>query len=231
MSRSTWACELKSMCLCCKSQQGQSRSTWACELKFECVHDVCTFCSSRSTWACELKSILPLLVNSWTVSRSTWACELKCNIVHYNNSVFRHAPRERVSWNNEQILKLQRGNCHAPRERVSWNDYFLRPLHLVQKSRSTWACELKWLTIIWRNVLTLSRSTWACELKFSCGGSKGGEVRHAPRERVSWNFLTVFYSDSLYVTLHVSVWVEIERKPLTPLQPRSRSTWACELKF
>ena len=76
---------------------------------------------------------------------------------------------------------------------------------------------------------------------------------HAPRERVSWNFIfspcqfgkvivTLHVSvwveirlrDEivvvLIVTLHVSVWVEIVRSYICRLESGSRSTWACELK-
>ena len=38
---------------------------------------------------------------------------------------------------------------------------------------------------------------------------------------------TMFY----FVTLHVSVWVEIQGKADRVYQYRSRSTWACELKY
>ena len=56
-SRSTWACELKSMFVKVYNRGHLSRSTWACELKYrstlKCSHSI----RSRSTWACELKSI------------------------------------------------------------------------------------------------------------------------------------------------------------------------------
>ena len=80
------------------------------------------------------------------VSRSTWACELKCVYNDLGLSSLCHAPRERVSWNKELSMwvnKLMvtlhvsvwveisirawvafRVCGHAPRERVSWN-----PLH------------------------------------------------------------------------------------------------------
>ena len=99
----------------------QSRSTWACELKLQIRHielilsshapreRVSWNCSddrtenmwveSRSTWACELKCQRFVLTTWKNWSRSTWACELKCKIVMLCHSFFRHAPRERVSWN------------------------------------------------------------------------------------------------------------------------------------
>ena len=54
---------------------------------------------------------------------------------------------------------------------------------------------------------------------------------HAPRERVSWNFPLGILNDTWSVTLHVSVWVEIYLKGAYPIEFKSRSTWACELKF
>ena len=78
------------------------------------------------------------------------------------------------------------------------------------------------------------------------------ELCHAPRERVSWNlfpahtlrksFVTlhvsvwveiiwVFVNGCMgYVTLHVSVWVEIVVLQWYTFKTPSRSTWACELK-
>ena len=59
-------------------------------------------------------------------------------------SNWRHAPRERVSWNlniSRAAIQLSR---HAPRERVSWNINSDAVCRFHRKSRSTWACELKW---------------------------------------------------------------------------------------
>ena len=57
---------------------------------------------------------------------------------------------------------------------------------------------------------TSSRSTWACELKWSVSTNTLIQLRHAPRERVSWNIrITVKHCYSV----------------------KSRSTWACELKL
>ena len=85
---------------------------------------------------------------------------------------------------------------------------------IIDLSRSTWACELKWclirlltLTIfvtlhvsVWVEMTFLlpaissispSRSTWACELKFLYCIYIIAHGGHAPRERVSWNFLFI----------------------------------------
>ena len=78
-------------------------------------------------------------------------------------------------------------------------------------------------------------------------------ARHAPRERVSWNFLPVTTASQKHVTLHVSVWVEmpmiIDKATFDEVTLhvsvwveisdildatiflKSRSTWACELKY
>ena len=66
------------------------------------------------------------------------------------------------------------------------------------------------MMIFWLLRQIRSRSTWACELKFPVWPllseySKG----HAPRERVSWNLTNLIVLSMIQVTLHVSVWVEI----------------------
>ena len=98
-----------------------------------------------------------------------------------------------------------------------------------------------------------SRSTWACELKFYSLSFFRSLQGHAPRERVSWNvnkhilfrqfFVTLHVSvwvemvkmriahENGIVTLHVSVWVEIMTSSIVAYSAASRSTWACELKF
>ena len=120
-------------------------------------------------------------------------------------------------------------------------------------SRSTWACELKCKIISTGVDFNGSRSTWACELKLFISSIHFLLYCHAPRERVSWNILIACLLCAFIVTLHVSVWVEIfcllhksfmggvtlhvsvwvEIKIVIykQLQPTSRSTWACELKF
>ena len=80
----------------------------------------------------------------------------------------------------------------------------------LDRSRSTWACELKSPCGYNYFLPLLSRSTWACELKL-------------PSWSLSWI--------SPPVTLHVSVWVEIFCFRSPDFRHGSRSTWACELKF
>ena len=143
-------------------------------------------------------------------SRSTWACELKYLSGLQMRGTDSHAPRERVSWNWKSSDKIKKRSwsrstwaCelkwtyrwrwggirrHAPRERVSWNISPKKIVQLSNASRSTWACELKFLVCFFQCLVKTSRSTWACELK--CRYSRQLSLRflrHAPRERVSWN--------------------------------------------
>ena len=142
-----------------------SRSTWACELK-SFLNFVGRFSKlSRSTWACELK--LP----DHQVSRLNFEVTLHVSVwveIHLKYCPLRfllsHAPRERVSWN---ICVVYMPFCQNVTLHVSvWVEiqqifYF----HHVDMSRSTWACELKLSSMNSPLFLPLSRSTWACELK------------------------------------------------------------------
>ena len=101
-----------------------------------------------------------------------------------------HAPRERVSWNvfkNEKHIYHADG--HAPRERVSWNLPRVCVGFKLNRSRSTWACELKYASLLIRKKVD----------------------SHAPRERVSWNPTDTSKAYADTVTLHVSVWVEMRQ--------------------
>ena len=185
---------------------------------------------SRSTWACELKCYCIYYSYTTSLSRSTWACELKCSITLSPLSFLSHAPRERVSWNWQEHWKIHWNmvTLHVSvwvemPHRVYANQIPFVTLHVSvwveicpacfcyvkNKSRSTWACELK--SFFWSllSYLYLSRSTWACELKSSCHSQQRQAFRHAPRERVSWNMEQAEDLEVPLVTLHVSVWVEI----------------------
>ena len=127
---------------------------------------------------------------------------------------------------------------HAPRERVSWNDRWRAYRGRTYRSRSTWACELKWKRLHWFSNLLWSRSTWACELKLDSVLLSFSLNRHAPRERVSWNLMFSSKQHVIPVTLHVSVWVEMTflLLLLTFLRrhaPRERVSWnvLIRLKF
>ena len=76
-----------------------------------------------------------------------------------------------------------------------------------------------------------SRSTWACELKSLSGRIYISLIRHAPHERVSWNYYQNCFWSFYLVTLHMSVWVEIADTITRFFKIVSRSTWACELKL
>ena len=62
-------------------------------------------------------------------------------------------------------------------------------------SRSTWACELKFLTMPKKTTIRKSRSTWACELKSFCSVKLESLSGHAPHERVSWNVERWWYHE------------------------------------
>ena len=147
--------------------------------------------------------------NSSIPSRSTWACELKCKIISTSVDFNGHAPRERVSW-NEIIYSFYIGwNGHAPRERVSWNTLS----NDILKTRTGHAPR--------------ERVSW----NFSNNVCSFAPFRHAPRERVSWNdLISCVQSPVLHVTLHVSVWVEIQIRVrqvswYSSHAPRERVSW------
>ena len=119
---------------------------------------------------------------------------------------------------------------HAPRERVSWNDILLNFTDCISQSRSTWACELKCKFLQFNRSkcshAPRERVSWNAYIR-----RYDEEImRHAPRERVSWNNQDSRGERVAYVTLHVSVWVEIIVLGLAKFKSMSRSTWACELK-
>ena len=138
-----------------------------------------------SVWV-EIRTLLtPANIRDVTLHVSVWV-EIICDVARTADTI-RHAPRERVSWNSRHmLLRKQR-----------------------RMSRSTWACELKYLPQKFGYDRARSRSTWACELKLQKSVYNRSRKGHAPRERVSWNL----------------VQAQSERPEAT-----SRSTWACELK-
>ena len=81
----------------------------------------------------------------------------------------------------------------------------------ILTSRSTWACELKWkYTSLYRSQpchAPRERVSWNANFYNSIGVN----ASHAPRERVSWNMIIFSVKASKFVTLHVSVWVEMRR--------------------
>ena len=124
----------------------------------------------------------------------------------------------------------------APPSRSTWACELkfvpvLKKFFLVE-SRSTWACELKSVSVLYRKNSLLSRSTWACELKLQCKKSAVKCLGHAPRERVSWNKISAF--NCSFVKPSRSTWaceLKLFLNPFFHPFQSSRSTWACELKF
>ena len=210
MSRSTWACELKSFANDVFHVLTRSRSTWACELKF--VSFTVVFCPRNVTLHVSVWVEIYVNFCKWLhwMSRSTWACELKLNTIAVPAPVVCHAPRERVSWNCNAKSPLWNAWRHAPRERVSWNvrssAVFAKLIRHAPRERVSW--------------------------------NRGGFIilqvlkSHAPRERVSWNPIFSFLVTKNSVTLHVSVWVEISLSspPFSTTArhaPRERVSWNC----
>ena len=142
---------------------------------------------SRSTWACELKYFCKTIWYWIKMSRSTWACELKSRTLAAFWKRYRHAPRERVSWNNISIKPLI---C------------VVVTLHV-----SVWVeiCQLHFLIL--SDDVTLHVSVWV-EISDE-QMTPAINARHAPRERVSWNIHCCHRRFLSSVTLHVSVWVEM----------------------
>ena len=97
---------------------------------------------------------------------------------------------------------------HAPRERVSWNDKYVICGYRIPVTLhvSVWV-EICGVRL--SRLRTESRSTWACELKFLRYDDISELISHAPRERVSWNVNISAMQAEVKVTLHVSVWVEM----------------------
>ena len=163
-------------------------------------------------------------------SRSTWACELKCHIEFTDEKLLSHAPRERVSWNVWNYLCFGDFYSHAPRERVSWNPQNTESGWLrwdVTLHVSVWVEMIDAVISLPENMVTLHVSVWVEIKSFEYIDR---DESHAPRERVSWNYMLLRHSFRHTVTLHVSVWVEILSFLFYVRFLLSRSTWACELK-
>ena len=171
----------------CK-RRARSRSTWACELK----------CFKYIIWQSELK--VTLHVSVWVeilfaffifspfLSRSTWACELKCCTCYSWQWGYRVTLHVSV-WVEIQNLLTHVNNIFVTLHVSVWVeivvDLFARA---IAESRSTWACELKFMLIaclLCAFIVTLHVSVWV-EMIYSL-------------------ILPIAY----LVTLHVSVWVEM----------------------
>ena len=102
---------------------------------------------------------------------------------------------------------------------------------IESRSRSTWACELKFAECVYpgwgRSHAPRERVSW----NTTAIEPLTTQVCHAPRERVSWNWQDSHIRIYGWVTLHVSVWVEMPTAYNRQTSMSSRSTWACELKY
>ena len=188
----------------------ESRSTWACELKWNLVSSAFHKKSGhapreRVSW--NLPNHHEKCPPAVTLHVSVWV-EIQIRVwqVSWYSVTLHVSVWVEIVDKPQQYLQIV---SHAPRERVSWNLTNLIVLSMIQKSRSTWACELKFTPESDMKMVLLSRSTWACELKLNTIAVPAPVVCHAPRERVSWNRIFSSNFSVVWVTLHVSVWVEI----------------------
>ena len=101
-------------------------------------------------------------------------------------------------------------NSHAPRERVSWN--FRRLLYCARFNVTLHVSV--WVEIFKSGILSTERESHAPRERVSWNADTVGmtkeQLSHAPRERVSWNVPYLHSPYFPFVTLHVSVWVEIK---------------------
>ena len=209
MSRSTWACELKStstMPAISMIPVTLHVSVWV-EIRYDkkkvpnatvTLH-VSVWVEIYQNFIRVINICVTLHVSVWVeikfktlgakryASRSTWACELKLKNSATQAEPIGHAPRERVSWNVR-----------------TWKTPLTQEVTLHV---SVWV-EMKIFTIFTpAEMVTLHVSVWVEICPFSqCFASAS---RHAPRERVSWNDTATVNSYNFVVTLHVSVWVEM----------------------
>ena len=202
--------------LCCLELNSNtlSRSTWACELKSDSRYalafsQACHAPRERVSWNKIFAGVTPATLQS----RSTWACELKWHVSDELIKAFGHAPRERVSWNRffslstyppkvtlhvsvwVEIKKFgydrARVESHAPRERVSWNEGEPATMQNVKghapRERVSW----NWFSPTLNRIpsVTLHVSVWV-EMKEAVK-KINAMFSHAPRERVSWNALSL----------------------------------------
>ena len=189
--------------------QPWSRSTWACELKLSVSSADRLYIRVTLHVSVWVEMMIAGRFSTSVSSRSTWACELKYTNCVLALCVYRHAPRERVSWNYQHFPQKYLNVCHAPRERVSWN-------RLLQRGNRNAVVTLH--VSVWVEIPTLG--ILACSAWVTLHVSVWVEMEYEMEA-----FL------ARYVTLHVSVWVEIQDGRYSFWQNLSRSTWACELKW
>ena len=187
MSRSTWACELKSSVG--SSSVGSSchapreRVSWN-EILFR-LRSIKNVTLHVSVWVEIFGIYISLSKNS---SRSTWACELKFADHFIGNFIQSHAPRERVSWNRtvrRHTYVVLRVTLHVSVWVEIWDLTICSHFPPVTLHVSVW------VEICFRRrkkrtfQVTLHVSVWV-------------EIIHSAN-----------LGKSARVTLHVSVWVEM----------------------
>ena len=210
MSRSTWACELKSFYSDRETKitrhAPRERVSWNVILSL-LTKNFWKVTLHVSVW---VEIWIFLRWNQFIASRSTWACELKYLVSCLFFLSCRHAPRERVSWNNRN--RIFRGGKSVTLHVSVWVEILggitYGKIHRVTLHVSVWveiliagtlsfgiASHAPRERVSWnileekeKNSSAGSRSTWACELKFCGWGYPLTFTCHAPRERVSWNF-------------------------------------------
>ena len=114
-----------------------------------------------------------------------------------------------MSWNSIICCDVVTPICHAPRERVSWNENIDITFDVVTVTLhvSVWV-EMYCAGVIFplsASHAPRERVSWNSVTK----SLKPKKLCHAPRERVSWNAIGFYPASGKIVTLHVSVWVEI----------------------
>ena len=118
---------------------------------------------------------------------------------------------------------------HAPRERVSCNVIF----YLYERKMNVTLHVSVWVVIsvscFWTGVIW-SCSTWACELKYASLLIRKKVDSHAPRERVSWNGYAI--NQNSIIPSHAPrervSWNAINQTTLCAIHshaPRERVSW------
>ena len=140
-----------------------------------------------------------------TLHVSVWV-EIICGKIGMKRSDG-HAPRERVSWNTFHKSITNSPYRHAPRERVSWNltnlRFFFHKKSHAPRERVSWNLQVSIIDTDGNGHAPRERVSWNSSEPLLYVPQR----RHAPRERVSWNWNLFLRTQTMNVTLHVSVWV------------------------
>ena len=232
-SRSTWACELKCAEKVLSSflarHAPRERVSW--NFSDDEYRDYCDRHAPRErvSWN---ENVFNCLCNAYgvTLHVSVWV-EID-SFERKSLAPLRHAPRERVSW-NDLISCVQSPVLHVTLHVSVWVEMKnLLSRTELNKSRSTWACELKCKFLQFNRrkcKVTLHVSVWV-EITLNCISNQNNHVTLHVSVWVEIP-ISITFSRFSVVTLHVSVWVEMIPQSQQERQLLSRSTWACELKY